>query len=769
MLFRLLLLYFILLSILVQKSLTYYNNGYEIRDLEDGTFVGDTEKWYISNNKTQKWYNCSSNLMLGGYDNLKTGEYVEVVYSSLQTHQYMYLSFTFWRIDSIDWNYDYDFLRVEIDNAAYTFDIYIPTETGYSATDICGGSSADAADARYIIKIPHAGSSVKLRFISYLWEPPTNEAIGISKINILFKKSDEGEVQGKFASGHRLDNSYKRSTCPPTYNDDTCPVCHESCAECQGPSANDCLSCNKYYFFDGKSCLPCMHVCDTCYNDYSCTKYLCPNPLNEFAYWNHTCHTECKAPLIQRDLLGRKYCHYPCNTTQYLYWNGSCINHCVAPLKIRDEPGAKFCDYICAANEYLYWNGSCLSTCPTPYSIRKEGGFNFCDYPCTDSEYLYWNGSCISTCDTPFTPLTTSDSKKYCLHACTNTNDYLYWDSSCNNTCAPPLISEIINGKKYCKFPCGSDYLYWTGECRSSCSFPLSSSIFGGKNFCHYPCPDDKYLYWDQSCQSNCTFPLKYLKRDGKNFCEYICPSGQYLYWNGDCESSCSYPLDIVSDRGKDFCAFPCNTTQVLYWDKTCLTTCDPPFKSVTKYSRLFCESPCTGTDYLYPNGTCAATCQPPFHPNVTKSKNVCEYPCLTTEFLASWSGECLPSCDLPLLSRYEDNGDGYCDFPCTSALEYLFKNGSCLTSCNSPFIIRTDPTDSSKKYCDYPCLSSEYLNWDNTCISSCQSPYRVKVIDGDKYCDYPCSEDKYYDEDKRECVEVCEVKKFPETGKIGC
>jgi len=189
----------------------------------------------------------------------------------------------------------------------------------------------------------------------------------------------------------------------------------------------------------------------------------------------------------------------------------------------------------------------------------------------------------------------------------------------------------------------------------------------------------------------------------------------------------------------------------------------------VTKYSRLFCESPCTGTDYLYPNGTCAATCQPPFHPNVTKSKNVCEYPCLTTEFLASWSGECLPSCDLPLLSRYEDNGDGYCDFPCTSALEYLFKNGSCLTSCNSPFIIRTDPTDSSKKYCDYPCLSSEYLNWDNTCISSCQSPYRVKVIDGDKYCDYPCSEDKYYDEDKRECVEVCEVKKFPETGKIGC
>jgi len=99
-----------------------------------------------------------------------------------------------------------------------------------------------------------------------------------------------------------------------------------------------------------------------------------------------------------------------------------------------------------------------------------------------------------------------------------------------------------------------------------------------------------------------------------------------------------------------------------------------------------------------------------------------------------------LGSCDSPLTKRIE-GGKGFCDYPCLTA-QYLYWDGSCSFSCSGYLLTRTE---GGRKFCDFPCDSSEkYLYWNGSCKSSCSSPFVSSTSKGMDYCSFKCSNGQY-------------------------
>ena len=398
-----------------------------------------------------------------------------------------------------------------------------------------------------------------------------------------------------------------------------------------------CMS-TEYLYWNGS----CISSCNTPlsprteasrnYCDFRC-------PASQFLYWDQSCSSTCASPLIQKEegtLIARSFCTFPCSsTTQYLYWNGTCSSTCTVLLTSSVLKARNFCLQTCAVGLFLYFNGSCLSNCPYPLSTRIEGDVSYCDYPCTDSQYLYWNGSCISSCNTPLSSRVEA-TKNYCDFGCP-TGQLLYWDQSCSSTCASPLVQKvegISTARSFCTFPCSSttQYLYWNGTCASSCSSILVSNNLNSRQFCNYPCAANQFLYWNGSCLNSCPCTLiSRVQATGQKFCDFSCSSSEYLYWNGSCISTCNAPLSARLEIGAQYCDFPCAADEFSYWNGTCSARCPFPLTQDIQGAteiRQFCSYKCSSGQLLNWNGECISTCPAPYVNMTVGTDRYCNLPC---------------------------------------------------------------------------------------------------------------------------------------------
>jgi len=99
-----------------------------------------------------------------------------------------------------------------------------------------------------------------------------------------------------------------------------------------------------------------------------------------------------------------------------------------------------------------------------------------------------------------------------------------------------------------------------------------------------------------------------------------------------------------------------------------------------------------------------------------------------------------LSSCDSPLTKRTE-GGKSFCDYPCLTG-QYLYWDETCSFDCSGYLVTRTE---GGRQFCDFPCGSSaKYLYWNGTCKSSCSSPFVLITEQDMNYCNFKCSNDQY-------------------------
>jgi len=104
-----------------------------------------------------------------------------------------------------------------------------------------------------------------------------------------------------------------------------------------------------------------------------------------------------------------------------------------------------------------------------------------------------------------------------------------------------------------------------------------------------------------------------------------------------------------------------------------------------------------------------------------------------------------LSSCPSPLTTT-PYKGQKFCEYPCLSS-EYLYWNGSCLSTCPPPLNPEVQGTSQQRNFCWYPCDANEYLYWNGSCLSACPSPLTAEIQGTSlqrKFCWYTCSETQY-------------------------
>jgi len=565
-------------------ALSYYNTGYQIRDLErnDAGFELDGESWNATKIRSgQVLVNkCGNDYLVGGINVLgqdiapfQSGDYFTRTYNNLPPHTMIYYSFTFYQVDT--WN-TVDYFQVQVDNNI------VSAWTGYNyltfPSNLCGTAGYNDISLRMFGRVVHTANYMTFRLVSRFDQVSTNEAIGLRNVNILIVSSPSTTTANMCTVSPVSAGSFDCGCSEGQYQDSSgnCQTCNGVCSSCFGGGANQCYECNSGYSFDGTSCFQCASNCVACTGTGSSQCSACQTGYLLFN--NNTCvaSSDCGYPLIKT--FYETYCESPCGFPQYVYWNQSCSNNCDSALQQTTLFGlVKKCIYPCTNSllPYLYWTGNCRSSCNPPLKIRNEGGTLYCDYPCEkSSDYLFANGTCGSLCPSPFTR-SLIEGKNLCNYGCIGSN-YLYWQGSCLS-CPLPLVSRLDGGKRFCVYPCDSnEYLYWNGSCMYTCPYPLTTTLVYTKNLCQNTCSG--YLYGDGSCQASCLAPYVPRLDPGVSYCDLFCPSDKpFLFEDGTCISSCNFPLKLITNSSGTFCLPPCDNTKP-YYDpsaKVCLASCN--------------------------------------------------------------------------------------------------------------------------------------------------------------------------------------------------
>jgi len=684
----------------LHPHLLNYLLGNVLYDLESATLsalTAEAADWTISNYFTPgtKVSECGSTVLLGGYNILGGNggataanpyyrQYFQRTYTSLPTHNQIFLQLLFYSIDSWDGVCNSDTFTIEIDGSVVQgYCLYFWMT---DASDICGVSIyADTAFTIYLA-LRHESSSLDLKIRNLSDEGASNESFGFRDLKIAFVS-----MGSPYFSLCQVGASYSSPNClAACQNGQTVTPSHTGF--CYPPSCSaNCKTCS--YSFT---------ICTTCYSG----SYLVDG----------ICYVGCDEPLTTSVLGGVTYCETPCSG-QYVWWDKSCSSVCsyttsYGSYAIQGVVANTFlqCKYPCSTSEYLYWNSSCLNSCPELLITTVYKDRNFCEFPCGETQYLYWNGSCLSTCPSPLSPEVQGavDQRKFCWYGCSETQ-YLYWNGSCIDKCDPPLSSEVQGThepRNFCWYPClETQYLYWNGSCLSTCPSPLSPEVQGAvdqRKFCWYGCSETQYLYWNGSCTDKCDLPLGSEVQgiyEPRNFCWSPCQVDEYIYWNRSCSSECSFPLAEKIEPQIQFCQNPCGdfSTNYLYSNQSCFSTCPSPLSVINNPGVQYCVNLCLIGTYLYENKTC------------------------------------LSDCSSPYLKRTEP-GVQYCDRPCSQPNIYWYQNASCLPECKFPYV-QFNYSDIIE--CLPPCKdASEYFyDYEKKCFSSCESPYKIEIIDVIKVC----------------------------------
>jgi len=238
------------------------------------------------------------------------------------------------------------------------------------------------------------------------------------------------------------------------------------------------------------------------------------------------------------------------------------------------------------------------------------------------------------------------------------------------------------------------------------------------------PCADGQYMTPANSgnCAS-CDSTCKTCSAGGSSAC-VTCPDGRYKV--GSTCPACSSNCQTCSGSATTCLTCPTNWFMV---GTTCYSACNSPLTASVVSGVTYCETPCSG-QYVYWDGSCGSTCTfssayETFSvtPSVESTYSRCDYPCGTTSQYLFWNTSCLSTCPEPLTAiTYKSRN--FCSYPCADTTQYLYWNQSCLSTCPSPLLSEVQGNPIQRKFCWFPCQSSQFLLSDGSCADSCPSGY---------------------------------------------
>ena len=496
---------------------------------------------------------------------------------------------------------------------------------------------------------------------------------------------------------------------PSIYNADDCPVCNTTCWTCNGPNADDCLSCDKGLVLVNGTCVPCDDSCAECIGvtDSDCTK--CNSPLELV---NSQCvppQPPCDCTCLTCTGSEPNQC-IDCVEGYRLAYDGTCqpIEDCVKWAYIHDE------------NINKMGSGRCYDDCDCDGTRRcsKTGFCRECEDLAKEFPDFYKLSDCpvcnplCLTCDGPSETDCTSCADGFALmHKECN---------PCDSDCP-----TCFNAPDYC----------------TSCLDGFD--LVDGKCVVHPPVCDDSCKNCTASGAGNCTECYEdYELVDG--YCNHL----NCLDWGYKFDEANS-PLG--SGRCNDDCE--CNGTRRCSPDKICA----PCFDLVNEYSLFYDYSDCPPCDAH------CLSCDGPTDKNciscndgsvlVDGSCVPCDPSCATCKD-ASVTGcvTCPPGFDLHDDGTCQIHYDCHftcdkCNGPaidqCVSCIDGRFLNGSrCILDCvNYDYIFQENEDDSCTTDCD--CDGTRRCSLTGYC-ESC-----AELVN-----DFP---DKFSADDCQPCDDSCE------------
>ena len=377
--------------------------------------------------------------------------------------------------------------------------------------------------------------------------------------------------------GYYADNSdYPENQCRKCYQYNPPLNLDGTCATCDGPSSNRCLSCNSSQFLDSTT--------NTCVNT-------CPA-----GWWGDLTSNTCK-PCYQAPL-----------TTDFVQ---SC-SMCVGPSST-DCTG-------CPAGSFLYSvNGSCLLNCPSigfwedSSSHTCKACYQYTAASPTDNTCVSCSGSnpnnCLSCNSTTFLDQTTN--------TCTFNCPIGYYGDTATNICKPCYSSDkdLMKTCKTCSGPNENNCL--------SCSYP--NFYYAINNTCLASCPDGWY---SNSVLNSCIQCYQNVPPSTWGTCA-TCSGTTY----NNCDSCLS--SDYFYDLASHTCVTSCPAGRYANTlTKQCHSCYQANSKAATnQQSCSTCKGPlstdclsCQKGHYYYAQGSqCLLTCPTGFYPNsVTFTCDLC-------------------------------------------------------------------------------------------------------------------------------------------------
>ena len=297
----------------------------------------------------------------------------------------------------------------------------------------------------------------------YVWNEVLNEGgPGKCSSNCECQGSRVCSPDGNCESCYEVAEKY-----PSLFDLKDCPVCDDTCKDCDGPSSKDCIECEDNEALVDGECLPCDKSCLTCFGTESNNCITCPegqvlNSDNECVdpppVCDETCATcsgpnddectSCNSPLVL--IQGRCVDPKDCIDWGWTYEenaDGSCLNDC-------ECAGSRMCGPygFCHECEWLVENfpddfsADLCPVCDDTCATCSGAGPNDCN-SCPDGTYLETDKSC-QPCDKDCLTCSAGSNKD-----CTSCESPLILlDGSC--TQPPPICDETC---AECKGPLPTD------------------------------------------------------------------------------------------------------------------------------------------------------------------------------------------------------------------------------------------------------------------------------------------------------------------------
>lgn len=432
-----------------------------------------------------------------------------------------------------------------------------------------------------------------------------------------------------------------------------CQACDNTCLECSGPSAHNCLVCNSsLYIYNGtciskcpantfalgSACYDCDKSCYNCTGASSLQCIACNTGYNyKDSYGN--CYEACPGYLMSNSTL----CVEDCPT--HTYKNTNVCQPCDSSCLECGGPSA----WDCIACAKYYYNKKCYTECPGNTYSNGSNCYD-CDSSCSSCSLASNNCTSCSS-NYPYS------YQGKCYDQCPV---YTFLPYKCVDKC----VLGFMPVANVCT-PCDSSCLSCSGALEACSSCTPGMHLFNST--CVYQCPSGFYNHNEicLACNSSCKACAD------QNFCTECNDSSLYL------------------DADKGLCVNECGPGTYTY-DFKCVDHCPDNWYSDYNNACQMCSagckdclnsSTCTGCYsgyYLYA-GQCVGACPDRYYPAIGASVcSLCYSGCL--ECSGGGMDDCTV-CDNGLLLYTDANGSKDCVDACPKG---AYKANLACILCNS-------------------------------------------------------------------------------------